>query len=320
VRPRAHHSRVTEDWGSAGQALAASLRIPDALDGAARSLVPLDGAARSLVPLDGAARSLVPLSRNGSAAPSAWGRSRISVVIPAFNEAENLRWLLPQLANVHEVIVVDGESTDGTSNVVRELCPEATLIQQRPRGKGAALRAGFAAAMGDVIVMIDADGSMDPMEIDSFVALIARGFDVVKGSRHSCGGGSEDLTFMRRLGNRVFVRLANMLYGSSWSDLCYGYIAIRRSAVDQLRLHSDGFEIETEICVHAVTADLAVAEVPSYEFNRRSGVSKLHPFRDGWRVLRVLLRNRWRPRAEVARWHGISQIPAEPLGLEPADG
>ncbi len=221
------------------------------------------------------------------------------MVIPAYNEANNLRWLLPQLANVDEVIVVDGESTDGTSNVVRELCPHATLIRQRRQGKGAALRAGFAAAVGDVIVMLDADGSMDPLEIDTFVALIARGFDVVKGSRHSCGG---------------------LLYGSSWSDLYYGYIAMRRSALDRLRLHSDGFEIETEICVHAVTADLAVAEVPSYELNRRSGVSNLHPLRDGWRVLKVLLRNRLRRRTEVARWARVGQIPVEHAGLEPADG
>jgi glycosyltransferase involved in cell wall biosynthesis len=242
------------------------------------------------------------------------------VVIPAFNEADNLRWLLPQLADVDEVIVVDGESPDGTSDVVRELCPDATLIRQRPHGKGAALRAGFAAATGDVVVMIDADGSMDPLEIDSFVALIARGFDVVKGSRHSCGGGSADLTFIRRLGNRLFVRLANLLYRSSWSDLCYGYIAMRRSALDRLRLHTDGFEIEAEICVHAVTADLAVAEVPSFELNRRSGVSKLHPFRDGWRVLKVLLRNRLRQRTEVARWRLVSQVPVEHAELEPADG
>jgi hypothetical protein len=111
-----------------------------------------------------------------------------------------------------------------------------------------------------------------------------------------------------------------LLYGSSWSDLCYGYIAMRRSALDQLRLHSDGFEIETEICVHAVIADLAVAEVPSYELNRRSGVSNLHPLKDGWRVLRVLIRNRLRRRTEFARWLGVSQIPADHTGLEPADG
>jgi len=290
-----------------------------ALPSSVRTLEASDGTARSLVPVNGAAPSFVrPLQ--DSPGISAWGRARISVVIPAYNEADNLRWLLPQLANEYEVIVVDGESTDGTSDVVRELCPRATLIRQRPQGKGAALRAGFAAAMGDVVVMIDADGSMDPLEMDTFVALIARGFDVVKGSRHSCGGGSEDLTFIRRLGNRLFVLLANLLYGSSWSDLCYGYIAMRRSAIDRLRLHSDGFEIETEICVHAVTADLAVAEVPSYELNRRSGVSKLHPLRDGWRVLRVLLRNRLRQRAEVARWRVVSQIPVDQAELEPADG
>ena len=284
-----------------------------------RTLEAAGGTARSLLPVNGAAPSFVrPLQ--DSPGISAWGRARISVVIPAYNEADNLRWLLPQLANAYEVIVVDGESTDGTSDVVRELCPHATLIRQRPRGKGAALRAGFAAAMGDVVVMIDADGSMDPLEMDTFVALISRGFDVVKGSRHSCGGGSEDLTFIRRLGNRLFVLLANLLYGSSWSDLCYGYIAMRRSAIDRLRLHSDGFEIETEICVHAVTADLAVAEVPSYELNRRSGVSKLHPLRDGWRVLKVLLRNRLRQRAEVARWRVVSQIPVDQAELEPADG
>ena len=290
-----------------------------ALPSSVRTLEASDGTARSLVPVNGAAPSFVrPLQ--DSPGISAWGRARISVVIPAYNEADNLRWLLPQLANEYEVIVVDGESTDGTSDVVRELCPRATLIRQRPQGKGAALRAGFAAATGDVVVMIDADGSMDPLEMDTFVALIARGFDVVKGSRHSCGGGSEDLTFIRRLGNRLFVLLANLLYGSSWSDLCYGYIAMRRSAIDRLRLHSDGFEIETEICVHAVTADLAVAEVPSYELNRRSGVSKLHPLRDGWRVLRVLLRNRLRQRAEVARWRVVSQIPVDQAELEPADG
>lgn len=267
----------------------------------------------------GTAGAVVPLLRAGDCAVSSERRTRISVVIPAYNEAENLQWLLPQLANVDEVIVVDGESTDGTGDVVRELCPHATLIRQPPRGKGAALRAGFAAATGDVIVMIDADGSMDPLEIETFVTLIARGFDIVKGSRHSCGGGSEDLTFIRKAGNQLFVRLANLLYGTGWSDLCYGYIALRRSALHRLRLHSDGFEIETEICVHAVTAKLAVAEVPSYELNRRSGVSNLHPFRDGWRVLKVLIRNRLCQRTEIARWLTVSQIPSEQTMLEPAE-
>src|SRR5260370_32727675 len=274
----------------------------------------------AMLDMPGAASYAAGLAKIQYPLPSSVWRTSISVVIPARNEAENLRWPLPQLATVDEVIVVDGESTDGTEDVVRELCPYATLVRQQPRGKGAALRAGFAVATGDVIVMLDADGSMDPLEMDSFLALIARGFDVVKGSRNSCGGGSEDLTFIRRMGNRLFVWFANALYRTGWSDLCYGYIALRRSALEQLRLHSDGFEIETEICVHAVTAKLVVAEVPSHELNRRSGVSNLHPFRDGWRVLRVLIRNRLRRRNEFARWLMVSQIPAEHAALESANG
>jgi glycosyltransferase involved in cell wall biosynthesis len=298
VRPGEHDGQMTDDQSQPRRALLSPV-------------AELDGQR-------GPGNSVVPTSRVHYPLTSTWP-ARISVVIPAFSEADNLRWLLPQLASSYEVVIVDGDSTDDTANVVRELCPQATLIRQRPRGKGAALRAGFAAATGDIVVMIDADGSMDPLEIHTFAALIARGFDVVKGSRYSCGGGSEDLTFIRRMGNRVFVRIANVMYGTGWSDLCYGYIAMRRSALDRLRLHSDGFEIETEICVHAVTANLSVAEVPSFELNRRNGVSHLHPFRDGWRVLRVLLRNRLRRRREFARWLKVCQLPMEHAELEPAD-
>jgi Glycosyl transferase family 2 len=298
---RGHDYGMTEGRWRTGQALPARTETLE---------TPGGGTAGSMIPLQAFHHQVTPSGR----------RDRISVVIPALNEAENLRWLLPQLATADEVIVVDGESADGTDKVVREICPRAALLRQQPHGKGAALRAGFAFATGDVIVMLDADGSMDPFEIDTFVALIARGFDVVKGSRNSCGGGSEDLTLLRRAGNRLFVWFANVLYRTGWSDLCYGYIALRRSALDRLRLHSDGFEIETEICVHAVTAKLAVAEVPSYELNRRSGASNLRPFRDGWRVLKVLLRNRWRQRREIARWLTVSQIPAEQAVPELAPG
>jgi glycosyltransferase involved in cell wall biosynthesis len=219
----------------------------------------------------------------------------VTAVIPTLNEADNLRWLLPRLSGVNEVIVVDGESSDGTVDVIRRLRPDAVIISQPPAGKGAAMRAGFQAATGDVIVAIDADGSMDPKEIDAFVALICCGFDVVKGSRYCVGGGSDDLTLLRRAGNLWLTRLANVLYGVRWTDLCYGYIALRRSVVDRLGLVADGFEIETELCVNAVTTGLRIAEVPSHEFDRRSGVSKLNAGRDGLRVLRTMVRGRRRP-------------------------
>ncbi|MEV5748283.1 glycosyltransferase family 2 protein [Actinoallomurus sp. NPDC052308] len=236
----------------------------------------------------------------------------VTAVIPTLNEAANLRWLLPRLAGVDEVVVVDGESADGTADVARRLRPDAVVISQPPAGKGAAMRAGFRAATSDVIVAIDADGSMDPREIDAFVALICCGFDVVKGSRYCVGGGSDDLTLLRRAGNLWLTRLANVLYGVRWTDLCYGYIALRRSVVDRLDLAADGFEIETELCVNAVTTGLRIAEVPSHELDRRSGVSKLNAARDGLRVLRTMVQgrrgpaNRSRPRT----------VPRGPLASE----
>ncbi|MFC9974715.1 glycosyltransferase family 2 protein [Spirillospora sp. NPDC127200] len=219
----------------------------------------------------------------------------VTAVIPTLNEADNLRWLLPRLTGVDEIVIVDGESTDGSAEIAAALRPDARIISRPPRGKGLALQAGFAAATGEVIVMLDADGSMDPAEIPSFVALVARGFDFVKGSRYACGGGSQDLTLLRRAGNKGLTVLANTLYRTRWSDLCYGYVALRRSAVDTLRLRSTGFEIETEMCVNAVTTGLRIAEVASFEGNRLFGESHLNTWRDGWRVLKMMVGSRVRP-------------------------
>ncbi|HXA59202.1 MAG TPA: glycosyltransferase family 2 protein [Streptosporangiaceae bacterium] len=217
----------------------------------------------------------------------------VTAVIPTLNEADNLRWLLPRLTSVDEVVIVDGQSSDGTAEIARLLRPDATIIVEPPTGKGTAMRTGMAAATSEVLIMLDADGSMDPAEFDAFLALLCRGFDFVKGSRYACGGGSDDLTGLRSVGNKWLTRLANGLYRGGWSDLCYGYIGIRRSAVDRLALKSTGFEIETEMCVNAVRAGLKMAEVASHESNRRHGESNLNTFRDGWRVLRTMLRLRF---------------------------
>lgn len=244
-------------------------------------------------------------------------RPTVSAVIPTLNEAENLRWLLPRLTEVDEVVIVDGESIDGTVDVARLLRPDAIIISEPPGGKGTAMRTGMAAASCDVIIMLDADGSMDPAEFDSFLALIVRGFDFVKGSRYACGGGSDDLTGLRRVGNRTLTRLANLLYRTRWSDLCYGFVAMRRSEVHRLELRSTGFEIETEMCVNAVRAGLRMAEVASHESDRRFGVSNLNTFRDGWRVLKTMVKLRFRGAIEP----GSTSMPlpeALPRRREPA--
>src|SRR3954451_4727358 len=125
----------------------------------------------------------------------------LSVVVPALNEAANLREVLPALPPVHEVILVDGASVDGTGETARELLPAIITVHQARRGKGNALAAGFAKVTGDVVVMFDADGSADPAEIARFVAALKAGADFAKGTRFAGGGGSADITAVRRLGN-----------------------------------------------------------------------------------------------------------------------
>jgi len=223
----------------------------------------------------------------------------VSVVIPAKNEAGNIAWVLEHMPrSVDEVIVVDGNSTDRTVEVARIIRPDVVIVSEPGRGKGTAMRTGFEAARGVFVVVLDADGSMDPRDIDLYVEQLAAGADLVKGSRYIGGGGSADLTLVRSLGNRALLFVSNLLYRQSFTELCYGFMALRTSRIPELRLGATGFEIETEIVTKAVRHGFAIAEVPSREAPRISGASNLHAFRDGVRVLRTILREAlpWRNR------------------------
>ena len=215
----------------------------------------------------------------------------VSLVIPVKNEARNIGWVLERIGDeVDEVIVVDGKSTDATLVTARRCLPDVKVVAQEGIGKGSALRTGFLAATGDVIVMMDADGSMTPDEITHYLHFLANGYDFVKGSRFIPGGGSLDITRFRRLGNRFLLGVFNTLYRSELTDLCYGFCAFHRRYLETLALSATGFEIEAEMVVRALQAGLRVAEVPSLELPRRAGKSNLHSVRDGIRVLRTVLR------------------------------
>jgi glycosyltransferase involved in cell wall biosynthesis len=227
----------------------------------------------------------------------------VSIVIPTLNEARNIPHVFARIPeDIHQVILVDGRSVDNTVRVARQLRPDLCVVPQSRKGKGNALACGFEAATGDVIAMVDADGSADPAEIPRFVAALVDGADFAKGTRFSLGGGSNDITKLRRLGNGCLTTFFNVCYRSRYSDLCYGYNVFWRKHVPVLRLEAsapsragggslwgDGFEVETLIHVRVAKAGLRVAEVPSYEYPRIHGVSNLNATRDGLRVVRTIL-------------------------------
>ncbi|MEU7901266.1 glycosyltransferase family 2 protein [Actinoplanes sp. NPDC049118] len=224
-------------------------------------------------------------------------------MIPTLNEERNLPHVFAKLPEgISEVIVVDGGSQDRTVAVALELRPDAVIVQQTRTGKGNALACGFAACTSDIIVMIDADGSTDPSEIPAFVAELVAGADFVKGSRFDKGGHSHDITKLRKLGNDGLNLVVNVLFGTRFTDLCYGYNAFWRRVVPTLalpdptlprpvdgsKLWGDGFEIETMINIRAAADGMKVGEVGSIEHARIHGQSNLNTFRDGFRVLRTI--------------------------------
>jgi glycosyltransferase involved in cell wall biosynthesis len=228
--------------------------------------------------------------------------ARIGAVIPTRNEAANLPHVFARLPleELFEVIIVDGHSSDDTVEVARQLLPSVRVVLADDIGKGYALGCGFAAARSDIIVMLDGDGSTDPAEIPAFLDALFAGADFVKGSRFMAGGGSTDITRLRRLGNRFFTAAVNLLFRKTYTDLCYGYNAFWSDVLPALGIGCSGFEIETLTHIRVAKAGLTVTEVPSVEYERIHGVSHLRPLRDGLRVMRTIL-SEWLPSSRASR-------------------
>ena len=226
-------------------------------------------------------------------------KTKVSVVVPAMNEGQNIGQVLEQLpGDLHEVILVDGNSEDDTIEAARQARPDIRVLVQSGRGKGDAFRTGFAAVTGNLIVMLDADGSADPAEIPRFVEALEAGADFAKGSRYLPGGGSTDITGLRSMGNKVLSGSANLLHGTHFTDLCYGYNAFWARCLPFISLDVPGFEVETLINLRIAGAGMKITEVPSYELDRIHGESNLNTFRDGFRVLGTIL-------SEARRRRGI---------------
>lgn len=222
-------------------------------------------------------------------------RPTLTVIIPTLNESGNLPYVLNTIPTwVDEVLIVDGRSKDDTLRIAKVLQPDVRIVNETMPGKGQAVRTGFQAAKGDFIVVLDADGSMDGAKIPDFYEAMRKGADYVKGSRFAKGGGSADITRLRRFGDKGICVLIWLLFGARYSDATYGFIGVQASAVPKIDVDTPGFEVETLIGIRAQRAGLKVVEVPCFESKRIHGTSNLHALRDGMRIFSIIIRERLR--------------------------
>ena len=217
---------------------------------------------------------------------------RVSVVIPCLDEAETIaecvtaaRDVLAENGLPGEVIVVDNGSTDGSGPLAQTA--GALVVEEPRRGYGSAYLAGLAVARGDYIVMVDADLTYDFREIPRFVSELESGAQLVVGNRMQ-GVQPGAMPWLSRVGNPLLSGFLNVLHKTNVRDAHCGMRAVRRDVLPVLNLRTVGMEFASEMVIRATRERLDVREVP-IQLHARVGESKLSPFRDGWRHLRVIL-------------------------------
>lgn len=222
----------------------------------------------------------------------------VSLVVLADDDA---RWLLARVPRcVDEAVVVRDTPGDAAPPPDRTPALPVRTVHPGAPGRGAALSAGLAAATGDYIVTIDADGSMWPGEISLLLHFLDDGYDLVRGSRHLSGGGAPGAARTRVLVDRILVTVVNRLYRTALTDLGYGFCAFRRTLLDGLHVCApSGGGNDAEMIAHAVRSGLRIAEAPSLQLPRGHGRPHLHAGSDGRRVLKVLLAERSGVRSPV---------------------
>jgi len=218
---------------------------------------------------------------------------KVSLIIPTRNEEGCIGKVLQEVPReyINEIIVVDGHSTDNTAKEAKaNLNSKDKFILQKGKGYGGAFLEGFDIASGDVIIMMDGDGSHNPAEIPALIDKISRGYEYVMATRFMPGGKSDDNALIRWIGNRIFTWLTNVIHGTSVTDSLYLFSAITREGLQKLNLKSKGFEFCSEIIVKAHRAGLKFAEIPAFERKRYSGKAKTNAIWHGYKILKEILK------------------------------
>ena len=211
-------------------------------------------------------------------------RPTVAVVIAAANAAPTLPHLFARLPKVDEVALVDLGSRDDTARVARSLWPGLMIVDGTGMKSGDALTVGTRATSADIVILFNADGPGDLAELPRFLHALIDGADVAKGTR------SADTTHAGKgLGNGALLRLANLAFGTDFSDLSFGYYAFWRSALERIVLDHDGVELDALLALRAARAGLLVAEIQCGESPRLDSQRTVRPLRDRLRLFRAIV-------------------------------
>lgn len=213
-----------------------------------------------------------------------WARNEESSIGYVLDEVNKQ---IDQLTNYKfEVIIVVDHCDDNTESIAKEKLACVYHNSKRP-GKGNALITGFSKSKGDIIIMLDADGSHDPSDFSKFINALEQGAGLVVGSRAK--GGSDEYEIIRLFGNVLYTLLVDFLFGVSLTDSLNGYKAVRKEVVKKHRYRSPGFEIEIELLYSAVYNGYNIFEIPSHERKRMAGRMKSNTIIDGFRFLIAII-------------------------------
>jgi glycosyltransferase involved in cell wall biosynthesis len=227
---------------------------------------------------------------------------KLSVIVPVYNERNTLVEILRRMRCVElpagierEIIVVDDGSTDGTREVLKQLGDSTVrvVLHSENRGKGAAVRTGFAHAVGDYVLVQDADLEYDPDDWPKLLAPVLRGkARVVYGSRFT--GERRNMMYVHWVGNRFLSFVTNLLYNTTLSDMETCSKLIERSLLDDLDLRAEKFDIEPEITAKILKRRIRIYEVPISYAGREYEDGKKITWRDGFAALATLVKYRFR--------------------------
>lgn len=215
---------------------------------------------------------------------------RVSLLIPTKNEALSLERTIGEIPQgfVNEIIVSDGHSTDGTPEIAQKL--GCRTITQEGKGFGLGIISGLKHCTGDVIIIMDADGSQDPKDIPRLLEKIKEGYDIGWGSRYLQRRRSEDDTLIRYFGNKFFTFLSRLLHGIRVTDILYLFAAFKKEVFNSIKLESPGFEFCVELPIKAHKAGFKFGEVPCFERKRFADRTKVNDLVDGWKILLSILK------------------------------